>query len=180
MNYNIKAKKTLYNGIVFRSRLEAKWATFFDLIGWEWAYEPSAINGYNPDFIIRAKSEAFPTKQIICEIKPALLLNKDEIDIIFNKYKSLPAHILILDDMPFEKTNGLIKIGTGSQFWGEHGRSEMEDLVLKTKDDFSSELNIWDGMVFGNVERKHFLDYRYVNEVLSKWIWAGNETMFNY
>ena len=34
---------TLYNGIQFRSRLEAKWAAFFDLLGWEYEYEPSRL-----------------------------------------------------------------------------------------------------------------------------------------
>ncbi|MEA2669684.1 MAG: hypothetical protein QOJ33_2618, partial [Chloroflexota bacterium] len=27
---------TTYDGVNFRSRLEAKWAAFFDLLGWRW------------------------------------------------------------------------------------------------------------------------------------------------
>ena len=40
MNYtNIKAIETSYNGYRFRSRLEARWAVFFDAIGLDWEYE---------------------------------------------------------------------------------------------------------------------------------------------
>jgi hypothetical protein len=34
------ALPTKYSGIVFRSRLEARWAVFFDTLGIEWEYEP--------------------------------------------------------------------------------------------------------------------------------------------
>lgn len=36
----------------FRSRLEARWAALFDLIGWDWVYEPFDADGYIPDFLI--------------------------------------------------------------------------------------------------------------------------------
>lgn len=35
-----------------RSRLEARWAALFDLIGWRWTYEPFDADGYIPDFLI--------------------------------------------------------------------------------------------------------------------------------
>lgn len=35
----IKAIETRYKGYRFRSRLEARWAVFFDKMGWEWRYE---------------------------------------------------------------------------------------------------------------------------------------------
>jgi len=35
----IKAIETNYMGCRFRSRLEARWAVFFDAIGWQWEYE---------------------------------------------------------------------------------------------------------------------------------------------
>ncbi len=52
MSYNITAIPTEYRGIRFRSRLEARWACFFDACGWRWDYEPSDFNGYIPDFRI--------------------------------------------------------------------------------------------------------------------------------
>lgn len=35
----IKAIETSYRGCRFRSRLEARWAVFFDALGWDWQYE---------------------------------------------------------------------------------------------------------------------------------------------
>jgi hypothetical protein len=54
----IKAIETVYKGYRFRSRLEARWAVFFDSLGVEWAYEPEGFetsNGYRylPDFRIQ-------------------------------------------------------------------------------------------------------------------------------
>ncbi len=50
----IKAIETRYKGFHFRSRLEARWAVFFDAMGWQWRYEPQGydIGGeyYLPDF----------------------------------------------------------------------------------------------------------------------------------
>lgn len=47
--------KTKYKSVTFRSRLEARWAIFFDEIGWQWEYEPKKyrLKGgllYVPDF----------------------------------------------------------------------------------------------------------------------------------
>lgn len=53
----IKAIETIYNGYKFRSRLEARWAVFFDEAGIEYQYEPEGfdINGtwFCPIFIYR-------------------------------------------------------------------------------------------------------------------------------
>lgn len=57
---------TLYKSIRFRSRIEAKHAAFFDLLGWPWEYEPIDLAGYIPDFIL-----TFP-KQILVEVKATL------------------------------------------------------------------------------------------------------------
>jgi hypothetical protein len=58
--------QTKYDGTNFRSRLEAKWAHFFDSVGWEWEYEPFDLNGYIPDFVMMGWSE-----KLIVEVKPA-------------------------------------------------------------------------------------------------------------
>jgi DNA-binding transcriptional ArsR family regulator len=64
MNYNINAIETKYNGILFRSRLEAKWAAMFDLLRWGWTYEPTDFDGWMPDFAIHGKNI------IYVEVKP--------------------------------------------------------------------------------------------------------------
>ena len=48
MSGNIRAIETVYNGYKFRSRLEAKWAVFFDAVGIKYQYE---IEGYEMDDI---------------------------------------------------------------------------------------------------------------------------------
>lgn len=55
LNYQ-HAIETMYRDYLFRSRLEAKWAAFFDLCGWaSWSYEPLDFNGWIPDFAIGAE-----------------------------------------------------------------------------------------------------------------------------
>lgn len=46
---------TTYRYSNMRSRLEARWAAFFDLVGWSWVYEPFDADGYIPDFLIEGK-----------------------------------------------------------------------------------------------------------------------------
>jgi hypothetical protein len=55
---NIKPIQTRYRGYHFRSRLEARWAVFFDALCVEWEYEPEGFvlpDGahYLPDFRVR-------------------------------------------------------------------------------------------------------------------------------
>lgn len=61
----IAAVPTTYSGVLFRSRLEARWAAFFDLCGWDWAYEPSHLDGWLPDFLIRTRA-----CDVLAEVKP--------------------------------------------------------------------------------------------------------------
>ncbi len=51
----MRPKQTKYKNIFFRSRTEARWAVFFDVIGYRWQYEEegyllSSNEGYLPDF----------------------------------------------------------------------------------------------------------------------------------
>lgn len=51
----MKAIETRYAGCRFRSRLEARWAVFFDALGMRWEYEPEGFElpsgaRYLPDF----------------------------------------------------------------------------------------------------------------------------------
>jgi hypothetical protein len=59
---------TKYYGIEYRSRLEARWASFFHQIGWETVYEPFDGRNYIPDFLIEG------VKPMLVEVKPAVTL----------------------------------------------------------------------------------------------------------
>jgi hypothetical protein len=62
------ALPTKYKNVQFRSRLEARWAAFFDLIKWRWEYEPFDLRGWIPDFLIE--------KTVLVEVKP-IVFTKD-------------------------------------------------------------------------------------------------------
>lgn len=54
---DIKPIETIYNGYKFRSRLEARWAVFFDSLGIRYEYEPEGFvlsdgTYYLPDFYL--------------------------------------------------------------------------------------------------------------------------------
>lgn len=54
----MKAIETFYNGYRFRSRLEARWAVFFDALGVKYEYEPEGFDlgdgdFYLPDFRVK-------------------------------------------------------------------------------------------------------------------------------
>ena len=61
---------TWYAGVRFRSRLESRWAAFFDLVGWPWLYEPLDLAGYIPDFLLPL-GWGGEEKPLLVEVKPA-------------------------------------------------------------------------------------------------------------
>jgi hypothetical protein len=65
---------TMFNGTRYRSRLEARWAAFFDLLKWDAHYEPFDLNGYIPDFVINGRDAWSGKKeeQIFVEVKPVM------------------------------------------------------------------------------------------------------------
>lgn len=69
----IKPIETRYKGYRFRSRLEARWAVFFDTAGIKWEYEPEGFElpsgrKYLPDFRIHGVTQRGP-KDIWVEVK---------------------------------------------------------------------------------------------------------------
>lgn len=61
-----QASPTEYNGLIFRSRLEARYAALLDLCGNRWEYEPYEFGGYIPDFLLIAPNGT----ETYLEIKP--------------------------------------------------------------------------------------------------------------
>lgn len=65
----IKAIGAVYNGYRFRSRLEARWAMFFDFLGIPYVYEPEGlkIGGicYLPDFYLPDCKQFFEVKGVM-------------------------------------------------------------------------------------------------------------------
>jgi hypothetical protein len=72
MQAKLSAIETSYQGYRFRSRLEARWAVFFDALGLQWEYEPEGFElgdgrRYLPDFLL----PNFCTEEgLFVEVKP--------------------------------------------------------------------------------------------------------------
>jgi hypothetical protein len=74
---SIKAIETRYKGYRFRSRLEARWAVFFDWLSMPWEYEPQGFafsegGLYLPDFLVTApgRKGCNESREAWCEVKP--------------------------------------------------------------------------------------------------------------
>lgn len=98
----MNAIPTTYDGINFRSRLEARWAAFFTAIGWQWEYEPFDGNGYIPDFLIQGD------EPLLIEVKPAI--TRDDFHEPTQKIErglvGLERDVLIVGTSPLPKDPG--------------------------------------------------------------------------
>lgn len=78
----IKPIETRYKGYRFRSRLEARWAVFFDALNFQWEYEPEGFvlsdgTHYLPDFRVKTPQG----KDVWYEIKPSGVLSDTKFDL---------------------------------------------------------------------------------------------------
>lgn len=83
MIYMIKAIETRYNGYKFRSRLEARWAVFFDALDLKYKYEPEGYelrdgSYYLPDFWIPLENHEYEGAGYFVEIKPTKMSKEEE------------------------------------------------------------------------------------------------------
>ena len=83
----MKAIETYYKGYRFRSRLEARWAVFFDLCQVDFEYEPKEFvlsdgTYYLPDFYL-------PDLHMYFEVKSAHLAGTDEGNVAYKKMRDL-------------------------------------------------------------------------------------------
>lgn len=102
----LKPIETIYNGYRFRSRLEARWAIFFDALNIKYFYETEGLvlpNGeyYLPDFYLPASKTFFEVKGVMSEkdmskISQLLSCNKNVAigypDMSFQACEQFPAY----------------------------------------------------------------------------------------
>lgn len=89
---------TMYAGVQFRSRLEARWAAFFDLCGDKWEYEPVDLHGWIPDFRL---PDTFQTPLV--EVKPA-----SDLHALWQYVEKIeravpPGPVFLLGERPFRR-----------------------------------------------------------------------------
>lgn len=105
----MKAIQTRYKGYRFRSRLEARWAVFFDALSLKWEYEPEGFETragwYLPDFYL-------PEMDIWAEVKPdqsSRKMDEDDKDkILFFVFESR-SNLIILDGPPSKKVYSVVR-----------------------------------------------------------------------
>ena len=126
----IQAIPTRYKGYHFRSRLEARWAVFFDALGIDWQYEPEGYNlpsgSYLPDFFLRFEpiyrsANGFPNPGYLVEIKP-FAPNIEEMQKLREASLFTRHHSRFCVGMPGEQNN----------VWSDYGESykpESSDLM---------------------------------------------------
>lgn len=96
----MKAIQTKYKGYRFRSRLEARWAVYFDDAGIEWDYEPEGFDlgeagYYLPDFYL-------PKEKLWVEVK-AKELNSVEREKAFALSSQSNTPVVCLNNIPDPK-----------------------------------------------------------------------------
>lgn len=99
-NKHIKALPAFYKSIQFKSRLEARWAYYFDNLRLDWVYEPEGFElpsrRYLPDFLIEGKTWA--------EVKPELWLADNYSYTLCNHLIELVQHtrksLILLEGLP--------------------------------------------------------------------------------
>jgi hypothetical protein len=87
---------TRYKGRQYRSRLEARWACFFDLLGWHYEYEPCDFEGWIPDFVLCEADTVF------VEVKPVTTFPREvaaKIDATSCGYEALIVGLTLQTDV---------------------------------------------------------------------------------
>lgn len=164
MNYNIAAHPTTYAGVEFRSRLEARWAAFFDLVKWKWEYEPLDLSGWTPDFSLRGAR-----RNILVEVKPILELPEQAAKKMLAAFSGEPEFELLIVGAENDGRNfGWLYEGDGS--WGNAIFT-----IEGEKDSFGycSEYGAFTNRITGNYDGHGGCDDE---EIIKYWREAGNRT----
>jgi len=112
----MKVIETLYKGYLFRSRLEARWAVFFDELALKWEYEPEGFDlgnagWYLPDFYL-------PNLGLYWEIKPV----NGCADSDWIKFENFEKRLVVAFGLPggFDDYHSYC-FGNGSEGWTSWG-----------------------------------------------------------
>lgn len=150
----IKPIETSYKGYRMRSRLEARWAVFFDELGFQWEYEPEGFDlggglQYLPDFKVYVTSmfpddkgmlDLFEPRELYIEVKGNMDSESAEKVIRFSKHYpivvlgSIPESVSAIPDKYKEPINGVYFFSAYHlcewdnrfvMFFKWHGRNEL-------------------------------------------------------
>lgn len=118
IDYTIAAIPTVFGGIQYRSRLEARWAAFFSVINVAFEYEPADLGAWSPDFLFRTR-----IRPILVEVKPLLRFDAEIASKMIRAAGTadFKGDLLLLGSAPFmcSQMPGRTAIGWFTNF-GEH------------------------------------------------------------
>lgn len=177
-NYSIRAIETKFRSYVFRSRLEAKWAAMFEMLGWRWDYEPVNFNGWVPDFVI------YGHKTVYVEVKPTIVFLPEIGDKMLAS--GCEEEMLLVGQYPCLHDELCDSVGIG---WNAEpdipemqGYRAFDDALWQKWDHgygFGSESQSWRCRITGqHVSSPHGLYEVNENEIRDLWANAANATRF--
>ena len=168
-------KPTIYKGITFRSRLEARWAAMFDILGWAWEYEPESDGFYIPDFLLHGSAG----RQIYVEVKPLATFLGDREAIAAKAFDAIGygEQLLILTDQ-FPDAIGF-DVALLGFLHSNDDRDHVEDnaiLFQPSGYDFAGEFGSWAGRLTGAYDGNALFEGSLVSkaDLLKLWSQAGN------
>lgn len=170
--YTVASIETNYKGRQYRSRLEARWASFFDVCKWSFEYEPCDLGSWSPDFLLRGH-----TSQILVEIKPIVAFDKETGRKMARATKQANFHgdLLLLGLGLFNNTEGWDGLACGWLCEAEDGGSFGEATIGLTESsvvDFSHATGSYRGRMTGEYDGNAVCGYEEV--IKRKWAEASN------
>jgi hypothetical protein len=179
-----KAHPTFYGDVQFRSRLEARWAAWFDIAGWRWEYEPSDDKGWVPDFVLPASGIAVEVKPIEWASKAQAILEIGARTDLAKVRESTRMFVLVLGSFPIVIDSYEPIIGMVVSKAIEHetcpimgaklvrGRNCLFDMRLDDQDDYGA----WFGS--GEFMFRNERDPVHGDTLANAWRLAGNRVQW--
>ncbi len=172
---------TLYKGVMFRSRLEAKWAALFDLMEWAWQYEPFDLGRWSPDFLIKGR-----TRDALVEVKPIGAFDEEARNVARRMMRASHGqyHLILCGVMPMVENEILVTLhthcGRCDHPRGECGWASREIMGLSGAYDLVfGHGPVYSGFISGiDADEEPGGDSFMGREVMDLWAKAGNLTQW--
>lgn len=173
---------TMYNNIMYRSRIEAKWAYIFDKLNFKQQYEYIDMDFYIPDFIISTKCNTI--KNLMVEVK-----NEPYSEESYNEYydKAMKAGCcgtLLIINGGFEKTSDLDDkyydnktfkncLSIGKLYFRKKKRTKISEMILyKNQYDEFMLCYMYKGKIYNEIDEKCIIDednpIQFINKMTEK------------
>jgi len=180
----MKAIPTFYNGIKFRSRLEAKWAAFFDNLKWHWEYEPFDLGGWIPDFMLIGKN-----RSTLVEVKPYTQTEEWEKTIekcIKAQIKSNDnKELLLLGTCPNPSFHNIYFIGVvlglmNERTWHDNPYSSFYPAIFNNYNGFGflNSIESYEDRITGDYDGDHCISPALLEEIEPLWKDAVNKVQW--